>query len=88
MVRITSTWSNLSDHSTSSAAFIATDWLTTGSDDELQLFCWVPGKSNKPFPVNIGAGKTVGNLKNVIKKAKEPTFAEINAGALDLWKVG
>lgn len=94
LASITSTWSqdtNLSDlfkSGTQSAAIIPTNWLIIGSDDEFKLFCWVLGGFGGPFPVDIGASKTVGDLKNAIKKVKVHAFAEIDADSLNLWKVG
>jgi hypothetical protein len=89
LASITSTWlqdTNLSDLF-KSAAVIPTK-LIIGSDDKFKLFCWVLGAFGAPFPVDIDARKTVGDLKNAIKKVKVHAFAEIDAGTLDLWKVG
>jgi Crinkler effector protein N-terminal domain len=94
LASITSTWSqdtNLSDlfkSGTQSAAILPTNWLIIGSDDEFKLFCWVLGGFGGPFPVDIGASKTVGDLKNAIKKVKVHAFAKIDADTLNLWKVG
>ncbi|KAF8351954.1 hypothetical protein F5887DRAFT_861470, partial [Amanita rubescens] len=58
-----------------------------GSDNKLTLFCWVPNVSNNPFAVGIRKSKTVGHLKDAIKKEKELTFGAIDADTLQHWKL-
>jgi hypothetical protein len=54
----------------------------------LKLFCWVLNTS-VAFPVNIARRKTVGHLKDAIKKEKESEFnhLQVDADWLDIWKV-
>ena len=59
-----------------------------GSDDQLELFCWVLNVSNDPFQVIIRKRLTVNELKKEIKKVKEHTFSAIEPDTLILWKVG
>ncbi len=49
-----------------------------GSDDQLELFCWVLNVSNDPFQVMIGKRLRVNELKKEIKKVKEHTFSAID----------
>ena len=56
-----------------------------GSDDQLELFCWVLNVSNDPFQVMIGKRLRVNELKNEMKKK---TFGAIDPDTLILWKVG
>src|ERR1700730_14719931 len=56
--------------------------------DMLQLWCWVEGDDHKhTFPIEITGSKTVGELKDTIKKGNENTFQDIDAKTLMLWKV-
>ena len=53
----------------------------------LSLFCIIHGeKYEQPFPVRINIGKTVGELKNLIKAKKQPEFDHIAPDHLELWK--
>ena len=58
-----------------------------GSDDELDLFCWVLNGSKAPFSVTIGERRTVDRLKKVIKKDMEPELDHWAASSITLWKV-
>jgi hypothetical protein len=58
-----------------------------GSDDKFKLFCWILNKSNAPFPVNIAESETVGDLKERVKKGKEPELDHLAADSLVLWRV-
>jgi len=54
----------------------------------LSLFCYILGDDpNDIFPVEIDSSKSIGNLKDVIKAKKSPTFNNISADKLRLWKV-
>ena len=56
--------------------------------DMLQLWCWVEGDDHKhAFSLNILGTKTVDELKDAIKKKKEPVFDHLPADTLTLWKV-
>ena len=52
----------------------------------LKIFCCILG-SDRLFPVDITEDQTVGDLKEAIKKKKEPDLDHLPADALDLWKV-
>jgi len=58
-----------------------------GSDDELDLFCWVLNGSNIPFSVTIGESRTVDCLKKMIKKEMEPELDDLAADRIVLWNV-
>ena len=52
------------------------------------LLCWVIGTPTKQtFPVEIEPDKLWGHVKDKIKEKKKNDFADIDADALDLWKV-
>ena len=54
----------------------------------LELNCWVLGDpSDRIFPVEIAANKSVGTLKDAIKHKKKPAFDHIPADTLVLWRV-
>jgi Crinkler effector protein N-terminal domain len=54
----------------------------------LELNCWVRGDvSTRIFPVRIGTGASVYDLKEMIKEKKNPEFNHLAADALDLWTV-
>ncbi|KAF9090292.1 hypothetical protein BGX27_002295, partial [Mortierella sp. AM989] len=52
----------------------------------IKLFCILDGDSS-PFPVAITPDATVGELKDAIKKKKEPEFDDIAADRLILFHV-
>jgi len=55
----------------------------------ISLNCWILGVSDlSSFPVDILPSKTVGQLKKAIKKEMENTLNNIDAGRLEIWKVG
>ena len=55
---------------------------------EISLCCWIIGLDNANlFPVDIAPSKTVGHLKKLIKKEKEPELDHLAADRLDVWKV-
>ena len=51
---------------------------------DLTLFCFVDGDSSA-FPVDISLMKTVGHLKDAIKK-KTSDLSNVDANKLTLWK--
>ncbi|KIK77360.1 hypothetical protein PAXRUDRAFT_835007 [Paxillus rubicundulus Ve08.2h10] len=56
----------------------------------LTIQCWVhdaDSDAGRIFPVEISAGKTVGDLKDVIKNKKSVDFRDIDAEALDLYHI-
>ncbi|EKM75545.1 hypothetical protein AGABI1DRAFT_109310 [Agaricus bisporus var. burnettii JB137-S8] len=54
----------------------------------LSLFCYVRGESHKNvFLVKIEDGDTVDGLRKAIKTEKSPSFNDIDASSLFLWKV-
>lgn len=54
----------------------------------LSLFCYVRGESHKNvFLVKIEDGDTVDGLRKAIKTEKSPSFNDIDASSLLLWKV-
>ncbi|RGB23113.1 hypothetical protein C1646_729191 [Rhizophagus diaphanus] len=54
----------------------------------ITLFCLVKGNTTaNAFPVHIGKGQFVGDLKKVIKAEKQNDFAGVDADKLRLWKV-
>jgi hypothetical protein len=56
--------------------------------DILQVSCWVLGDDPRSaFIVNIDKSMLVGTLKDEIK-AKQPTFKDMAASSLRIWKVG
>jgi hypothetical protein len=59
-----------------------------GLDPQPRVFGWILNVSNAPFPVDIGKGMTVGELKEEIKKKFENGLRTIDADTLGLWKVG
>jgi Crinkler effector protein N-terminal domain len=60
----------------------------TNMSKEIMLFCWVQGDQfNSIFPVNVQPSATIGQLKESIH-AKKPSFRDIPADSLNLWKVG
>jgi hypothetical protein len=53
-----------------------------------RLFYWVQGDDPaRRFPVNIASTDTVGDLREMIKKKKEPEFDDVPADSLELWMV-
>jgi hypothetical protein len=57
---------------------------------EISLNCWILGLDDaRAFPVDILLSKTVGHLKDAIRKKKEKVAAldHIDADQLDIWKV-
>ena len=55
---------------------------------EISLACWIVGLDDaNAFPVDILRSKTVGHLKEAIKKKKEPILNHIAADQLEVWKV-
>ena len=82
--------SGLSDISKSgkqSTAAMPVNCLIIGSDDKLDLFCWVLNGSKAPFSVMIGEHQTVDRLKKVIKKDMEPELDHWAASSITLWMV-
>jgi hypothetical protein len=60
----------------------------SGNMAEISLNCWILGLDNtNVFPVDILPSKTVGHLKDAIKKQKENTLNHIDAHQLDIWQV-
>jgi hypothetical protein len=58
------------------------------SDQTIELNCWVVGDtSQNVIPVKILKSEKVGILKEVIKTKKQPTFQNITADSLVLWKI-
>jgi len=53
---------------------------------EISLNCRILGLGGS-FPVDILPSKTVGHLKDAIKKKKEPVLNHIAADQLEIWKV-
>jgi hypothetical protein len=54
----------------------------------ITLNCWVLSDDpDRVFPVDFDARKSVGALKDEIKKKKSPIFDDMPADRLDLWKV-
>ncbi|KAF9170208.1 hypothetical protein BGX20_009267 [Mortierella sp. AD010] len=53
---------------------------------KIKLFCVLDGDSS-PFPVDIPLDVTIGDLKEAIKKKKEPEFDDITANRLLLYHV-
>ncbi|KAK7455294.1 hypothetical protein VKT23_011167 [Stygiomarasmius scandens] len=53
---------------------------------DLTLFCCLVG-SNTPFPVDISGSRTVGHLKEIIKKKKPQDLKGMDADKLELFKV-
>ena len=57
-------------------------------DQEILLHCSILGPDVEGiFPVEILRSKTVGQLKDAIKKMKEPKLNHIPADELDVYKV-
>ncbi|KAF9405452.1 hypothetical protein BGZ76_006572, partial [Entomortierella beljakovae] len=54
--------------------------------NEITLFCIVDGDSTA-FPIDLAVSKTVGHLKDAIKKKKEPRFDDLAADELILYHV-
>jgi len=52
-----------------------------------KLFCYILGESVPPFPINIAARETVGDLKDEILKKSQPILGNVAAAQLKLWKV-
>ena len=53
----------------------------------LNLFCYVRGNDSfSTFKVDINEDKTVDDLRDAIKEKKKPSFDNIPAGSLRLWK--
>ena len=75
---ITSTWSmnsglsEISQSSKQSTVAMPVHCSIIGSDDELDLFCWILNDSKALFSVAIGECWMVDHLKKVIKKDMEP----------------
>ncbi|CAG8815472.1 37851_t:CDS:2, partial [Gigaspora margarita] len=56
--------------------------------EKLQIFCLVLGDTIwQSFPVEIEKKMTVGHLKDLIKKKKDPYYNHISADEFELWKV-
>ena len=53
---------------------------------EILLNCWTLG-GTACFTVEIVPSKTVGHLKDAIKKEKEHALKYIDADQLEIWKV-
>ena len=54
----------------------------------LELNCWVLGDpSDRIFPVEIAANKSVGTLKKCIKEENQRRFQHVDANTLVLWRV-
>src|SRR5271168_4915254 len=54
----------------------------------LELYCLVVGdEPSSLFPVKVESTESVGTLKDMIKKKKEPLFDLVPADTLVLWKV-
>ncbi|GMF31505.1 unnamed protein product [Phytophthora lilii] len=51
----------------------------------VKLFCAIVGAAGSAFPVDIIAGQTVGDLKEVIKEKKPNDFKDIDADKLQLF---
>ncbi|KAH7885486.1 hypothetical protein F5I97DRAFT_1885976, partial [Phlebopus sp. FC_14] len=57
--------------------------------DPVPLFCLVYGETfSTAFAVEIGRGKLVSHLKELIKEKKMHSCEHIDAGCLQLWRVG
>ena len=55
--------------------------------DEIKLLCWVQGdRVDRGFVVRIKPSNTIADLKKAIR-AKKPSFQQIDADSLQLWKV-
>ena len=55
---------------------------------EISLNCCILGLDNlKTFPIDIVSSKTVGHLKNAIKKRNPWTLQHIEVDQLEIWKV-
>lgn len=50
---------------------------------ELELFVYVIGLAGSSFPIDIENSKTVGHLKEVIKKKKAPELDNLAARSTD-----
>ncbi|CAG8645535.1 5837_t:CDS:2, partial [Paraglomus occultum] len=58
------------------------------AEPSVTLFCLVHGDpTERAFPVDIEQNKTVGHLRDKIKKKKRPEFDDIAADKLILWAV-
>jgi len=57
------------------------------SSGSIKLFCYILGESVPPFPINIAATETVGDLKDEILKKNRPILGNVAAAQLKLWKV-
>jgi len=56
--------------------------------DEIKLWCSILGPSvERLFSVDILRDRTVGHLKDAIKKEVAPRLNHIAASSLDIWKV-
>jgi len=53
---------------------------------QINLYCIVLGEKN-PFPVTMDWDRSVGELKDEIKKKKEPEFNHLAADKLTLYKI-
>jgi len=53
---------------------------------EILLNCWILGGTTS-FPVEILPSENIGQLKDAIKKKKEPVLNHIAADQLEIWKV-
>jgi len=57
------------------------------SAQEVKLFCYILGKYEAPFPINIAQSETVGDLKEAIFKKNQAKLVHVDATQLRLWKV-
>ena len=56
--------------------------------DEIRLWCWVLGDAHhRVFQVSIKRSATIHDLKKAIK-GRKPSFKDIDADFIDLYKVG
>jgi hypothetical protein len=56
--------------------------------DEILLYCSILGPDGgHAFPVRISRSRTVGDLKDAIKKKKGNALNHIDADQLEIWKV-
>lgn len=57
------------------------------SGQKLKLFCYILGKYEAPFPVDIAHSETVGDLKKAIFDQNRAKLVKVDANQLKLWKV-